>query len=389
MPKKKRKKYPRLPSGFGTIRYLGADRRNCYAVHPPSTIDTLGHVHRPTAICYVDDWIKGFTVLTAYKAGTYTPGMEKSLEVANTDNLNVLAERILADYSTIKGVEEKHPEIKEPTFSEVYEGFCKWKFEDNKSRTYSKAAKANYQVAFKHCTSIHSRIFSSLKHDDLQRVVDSCPLKHASLELIVTLFKQMYKYARIYDICTEDKALYVRVNKADDDESGVPFSEDDLKKLWKNRQDENVAMVLIMCYSGFRVSAYRTIEVNLEEKYFKGGVKTAAGKNRIVPIHSSIYPLVVDRMNKYGSLLTVTASTFRTKKFDPCLKSLDLTGNPKHTPHDCRHTFSMLCEKYCVNENDRKRMLGHAFGDVTNAVYGHRNIEDLRSEIEKIKAPDL
>lgn len=389
MPKRKRKKYPRLPSGFGTIRYLGADRRNCYAVHPPSTIDTLGHVHRPTAICYVDDWIKGFTVLTAYKAGTYTPGMEKSLEVANTDNLNVLAERILADYSTIKGVEEKHPEIKEPTFSEVYEGFCKWKFEDNKSRTYSKAAKANYQVAFKHCTSIHSRIFSSLKHDDLQRVVDSCPLKHASLELIVTLFKQMYKYARIYDICTEDKALYVRVNKADDDESGVPFSEDDLKKLWKNRQDENVAMVLIMCYSGFRVSAYRTIEVNLEEKYFKGGVKTAAGKNRIVPIHSSIYPLVVDRMNKYGSLLTVTPANFRITYFNPCLKALDLTGNPKHTPHDCRHTFSMLCEKYGVNENDRKRMLGHAFGDVTNAVYGHRNIEDLRMEIEKIQLPDL
>lgn len=37
-------------------------------------------------------------------------------------------------------------------------------------------------------------------------------------------------------------------------------------------------------------------------------------------------------------------------------------------------------------ENDRKRMLGHSFGgDVTNDVYGHRTLEDLRSEIEKIK----
>ena len=61
--KKTRKKYPRLPSGFGTIRYLGSDRRNCYAVHPPATIDALGHVQRPPAICYTDDWIKGFTVL--------------------------------------------------------------------------------------------------------------------------------------------------------------------------------------------------------------------------------------------------------------------------------------------------------------------------------------
>ena len=31
-------------------------------------------------------------------------------------------------------------------------------------------------------------------------------------------------------------------------------------------------------------------------------------------------------------------------------------------------------------------MMGHSFGnDITNAKYGHRTIEDLREEIEKIK----
>ena len=31
-------------------------------------------------------------------------------------------------------------------------------------------------------------------------------------------------------------------------------------------------------------------------------------------------------------------------------------------------------------------MMGHSFpNDVTNAIYGHRDLEDLRSEIEKIK----
>ena len=40
---------------------------------------------------------------------------------------------------------------------------------------------------------------------------------------------------------------------------------------------------------------------------------------------------------------------------------------------------------YHVNENDRKRMLGHSFGnDVTNRVYGHRDLKDLKMEIEKI-----
>lgn len=53
-------------------------------------------------------------------------------------------------------------------------------------------------------------------------------------------------------------------------------------------------MLLVMCYSGFHVSAYvqPDFEVNLEEGYFRGGIKTESGRNRMVPIHSAILPLV-------------------------------------------------------------------------------------------------
>lgn len=61
-------------------------------------------------------------------------------------------------------------------------------------------------------------------------------------------------------------------------------------------------------------------------------------------------------------------------------------GISNHSPHDCRHTFSWLAQKYGVLEPDRKRMLDHAFkDDIANGVYGHRDLEDLRTEIEKIK----
>ena len=61
-------------------------------------------------------------------------------------------------------------------------------------------------------------------------------------------------------------------------------------------------------------------------------------------------------------------------------------GLPERTPHSCRHTFSRLCETYGVREADRKRMMGYSFGnDITNGVYGHRTLEELRMEIEKIK----
>ena len=54
------------------------------------------------------------------------------------------------------------------------------------------------------------------------------------------------------------------------------------------------------------------------------------------------------------------------------------------------HTFSRICERYGVREADRKRILGHSFGnDITNGVYGHRTLEELRTEIEKIKVPEF
>ena len=136
-----------------------------------------------------------------------------------------------------------------------------------------------------------------------------------------------------------------------------------------------------MCYSGFRISAYLDMKTDCEEEYFQGGIKTAAGKDRIVPIHSAILPLVQKRLDRLGAYLPNGANNFRNDMY-AVLRSL---GIEKHTPHDCRHTFSMLCDKYGISENDKKTMLGHSFSDVTNKVYRHREIDALREQIERIK----
>ena len=386
MPKK-RKTYPKLPNGFGSIRYLGKNRRNCYAVHPPATIDAEGKAIRPPAICYVDDWLKGFAVLTAYKAGTYKPGMENDLPVSPTADTDTLVSRILADYGTIKGVEGKHPEIKKLTFAEVYERFMAWKFAEG--TTYSKATKSNYSASYSYCSVLYDRPFEELKATDLQEFIDSQKkLKKGSLKVILVLFNQMYKYAIYAEIVSENKSKYVKINKEDDTEHGTAFSEQELKILWQNSADIDVQLILIMCYSGWRIGEIENLEVNLEERYFKGGSKTRAGKDRIVPIHPHIYNFVRTRIEADGTLLNMNKVTYRMFRFYPVLEKLRIVGDPKHTPHDCRHTFSALCEKYGVRENDRKRLLGHAFGnDITNAVYGHRTVEELRVEIEKIEVP--
>ena len=206
--------------------------------------------------------------------------------------------------------------------------------------------------------------------------------------MILVLFNQMYKYAIYAEIVSENKSKYVKINKEDDIEHGTAFSEQELGVLWQNSANIDVQLILIMCYSGWRIGELENLEVNLDKRYFQGGSKTKAGKDRIVPIHPCIYNFVKSRIDTDGTLLNMHKVTYRMFRFYPILEKLGIVGDPKHTPHDCRHTFSALCEKYGVRENDRKRLLGHAFGnDITNAVYGHRTVEELRTEIEKIEVP--
>lgn len=129
----RRKKRPRLPNGFGSIKYLGKGRRNCYGVYPPAKEinEETGNPITPPAICYVDDWMKVFMVLTAYKAGTYTPGYELTLNLTDADqgSLEELSRRILADYG-----QAARRNVTEKTFAEVYKEF----YQDKYCKKYKK-----------------------------------------------------------------------------------------------------------------------------------------------------------------------------------------------------------------------------------------------------------
>ena len=324
-------------------------------------------------------------MLTAYNAGTYTKGMERSIVIGNepnADNMSDLVRMMLNNYSLItQRITGEPAEIKK-TFKEVYEEFFDYKFVQSK-KVYSKSLKVAMSAAFKLLSPLHSMSFKDIRYEDMQKLLDDCPLKSASVENMHLLLRQMYKYAELRDMVDKDYSKFLKINRANDDEHGVPFTDEDIAILWNNKDNPIAEILLIMIYSGHRINEYKVVDVDLEAKSFTGGIKTQSSKIRVVPIHSAILPLVKKRLERDGALLSVSAGYLRQAIYS----YLESKGIKKHTPHDTRHTFSRLCDKYGVRENDKKRMLGHIIGDVTNDVYGHRGLEDLRCEIEKIKVP--
>jgi integrase len=155
-------------------------------------------------------------------------------------------------------------------------------------------------------------------------------------------------------------------------------------------------MVLTGIYSGWRpqeLSILKISNVDLENQTFSGGLKTDAGRDRIVPIHPLISGLVRNNYEKalslgsdylfndiYGRQIThLTYDKYRGR-FNKIMKYLNLS----HTPHDTRHTFITKAKYYKMDEYILKRIVGHAITDITEKTYTHRELEELRLEMKKI-----
>lgn len=360
----------KLPNGTGSIKHLSGRRSREWAAYPHVTkFSANGSPILEPAIGYFKTYDEAYQALILYNGTAQTSGKPE---------LNKSQTNAMSQYTNI-------------TFAELYELYYHNKFNNSKKK-FSRASSYASKAAFRNCKALHERKFLELKKADLQEIIDNCPLKHSSLELIVTLFKGMYTYALQNDIIEKDYSKYISINIADDDECGVPFSQAALETLWKNKHRKNVDMVLLMIYTGFRISAYKNIHYEMNKEYFQGGVKTASAKNRIVPLHPAIRGFAKNFFHRFcvddGEIFHPQKCR---KEFYEVLNALNLTfsdSGTKHTPHDCRHTFSWLCDKYKVDELSKHLLMGHSLGnDIERSVYGHRTLDELRTEIEKIEVP--
>lgn len=79
----------------------------------------------------------------------------------------------------------------------------------------------------------------------------------------------------------------------------------------------------------------------------RGGMKTEAGRNRIIPLHDAIIPLIEAHLaqnrkflitNKYDN--QYTRAVYHNSNFNTCMQRLGIN----HAPHDCRYTFAALAD---------------------------------------------
>lgn len=282
--------------------------------------------------------------------------------------------------------------------SELYE---RWKAEYTK-HLKSESTVRQFDMAWNYCSSIYSEQFSNIRPKHIKFIIENGTNKKGKYPTPVIksrikgLFDLLFDYAVEYEIVDRNYSRGFKLNKeitkaeAENKTSHISFTKEEMDSLWANRP--LTEMLLVQCYTGFRPQELLNIKLDdIKGNYIIGGLKTSAGKNRVVPIHSRIKEIIdsnieESRKNKTewlfhdGKKQISYANYLQT--FREVIRKLSM--NPDHRPHDCRKQFVTMGKENGMDEYAIKRIVGHTIQDITESVYTDRSIEWLCSEIEKI-----
>ena len=305
-------------------------------------------------------------------------------------------------------------EDKNITFSKLYERWFEEFIVDHESHRY------RIKAAYKYCGSLYNKKIREISIYDMKNAIatgttietrgkNKGQRKTASpaiKESMKYLFNHLLQYATearlIERNYAKDFTLDKKILKKKEEQhvQKIPFTQEDLQIMWRAVDFVPFAdMIWYACYSGWRPSELVTLKienVDLEKGFIRGGIKTDAGRDRIVPIHPKAKPIIekyYDEAVKVGSKYLFNDTNKKKgiglsydqylSRFNNAMELLKFLDH--HTPHCTRHTFISMAKASEMNEHVLKLIVGHKERDLTEHVYTHRELQELKNEIKKIK----
>lgn len=272
------------------------------------------------------------------------------------------------------------------TFSQLFEKWIARKIPDNQQGSENNLYRS-YKAAYNHCKPLYNMKISAIRLKDLQKVIDKCERSWQTKKLIRTLLKQLLDYAAAHDMVTKNYAAFLDTGKKETVLKREPFRVEEIKTLWQNLSVAGVDSILFLIYTGVRIEEMLRIKketVDLEQEIMTCGIKTDAGKDRIVPLHRDIVSIVNFRYKSARQYLfelngkKISYAKYRDKIWDPLMEQFGM----EHLPHDCRHTFITAADNCEINDTALKMIVGHALKGTTQKVYTHKDIRQLKKAMD-------
>lgn len=278
------------------------------------------------------------------------------------------------------------------TFKELYNLFLKTKAGTVENETYR-----TYSFKFKHCESIKNYLLKNIKTPVLQEIFNKSALSSGSKREIKSFLVMLFEFAVQMEYVPVNRAKGIKLGKHRPKKEKKLFTQQEIRKIWQHKDLFICKVVLIMIYTGTRVG--EVVNIKKENIDLVNGVirdfgnKTAKSKNRFLPIHKDIEPIlrelyektptdyilfVEDKKHRKGNY-PVHKETIR-RNFKELMKSLGM----EHTTHDARITFASTLNKSGVNDTVITDLMGHSDFKTTKNYYIINDEETIKDTIENL-----
>lgn len=337
------------PNGYGSIVKLSGKRRNPFAIRV-TTGYTLQGKQLYKYIGYYPDRKTAMYYLSIYNNSPY-----------NVDLKNLTLRDIFDRYTASK-----------------------------KGKVGERTLKQN-NSKLKHLQPILELKIKDIKLLQLQTLIDrlaEAGLATATLKGIKSLLTALFKYAIKIEAIEKNYAIFIELPVHKPVIERKVLTEREIDILWGLQENYVlIDILLILIYTGFRINELLKVkkeDVNLIYNTITGGSKTRAGKNRVVPIHPKILPLIEKRMkNDSNYLISYKDKQYKYttywNHFNKLMQQLEM----EHTTHNTRYTFITKIREVSKDNAAITGIVGHTDIGMTDK-YTHTNIEKMRKEIEKI-----
>lgn len=275
------------------------------------------------------------------------------------------------------------------TLQELYDEWSAVKFPQ-----VSKSMEDGYEAAWKRLARFANEKVRDIRTAHFQEIIDDTfkkGLSASSLQKIRTLAVQLMDKAVAEDIVNKNYAKFIIMPKLKKTKRGR-FTDLEVAKLWKNLHVPWVDTILIMIYSGMRpgeMLGLTKFNIDWDLQVITGaGIKTEAGKERVIPIHPKIVPLLRQWYNRDGRALICDeqGNPIRLRRYRETMyrTALETVGIQQLNPHCCRHTFASMMAEAEIDPVFIQQIIGHASYEVTAETYTHLAVKKLAEAIQKI-----
>ena len=284
--------------------------------------------------------------------------------------------------SELQAARQKRDKI---TFSELYELFI------DGSDKLSKSKQVAYRIAWnKIKDGIGYRSVDEPTVPELQELTDEAGSSYYTKRDIKSLLSHCYKIAIRDDYTDKNRAQYIQLPALETQEREV-FTEDEITLLWEcyhETGDITACRMLIMLYTGIRpgeLISIQTENINLEEQWMTGGIKTDKGKRRKIILPDCIVPLI--RKSIEHSSEGLLAKYAKNGLYDDWNALRDELGiRSVLSPYCCRHTYITRLTALKVSPAMLQELAGHEDYDTT-LDYTHLSVSDRLAEVNRLYHP--